>query len=73
MLSCFVWSVEKIHTQNFKSCKDENGIIMLLSHCVVFDSKYSKFIKQQETSRLSSSLAIKLILSKIPLVDPLLF
>ena len=46
---------------------------MLLSHCVVFDSKYSKFIKQQETSRLSSSLAIKLILSKIPLVDPLLF
>ena len=46
---------------------------MLLSHCVVCDSKYSNFIKQQETSRLSSSLAIKLILSKIPLVDPLLF
>ena len=46
---------------------------MLLSHCVVCDSKISKFIKQQETSRLSSSSAIKLTLSKIPLVDPLLF
>ena len=36
-------------------------------------SKKSKFTKEQETSRLISSLGIKTSLSKIPLVGPLLF
>ena len=45
---------------------------MLLSICVVCNSKKSKFLKQQETSRLLSSLEIKTPLSKIPLVAPLL-
>ena len=46
---------------------------MLLSNCVVCNSKKSKFLKQQETSRLLSGLGIKTSLSKIPLVAPLLF
>ena len=46
---------------------------MLLSKCEVCDSKKSKFVKEQETSRLLSSLGIKVSLSKIPLVGPLLF
>ena len=46
---------------------------MLLSNCVVCDSKKSKFLKQQEASGLLSSLGIKAPLSKIPLVGPLLF
>ena len=46
---------------------------MLLSNCVVSDSKKSKFIIQQEGSGLLSSLGIKTPLSKIPLVGPLLF
>ena len=46
---------------------------MLLSKCAVCDSKKSKFIKEQETSGLLSSLGIKTPLSKIPLVGPLLF
>ena len=46
---------------------------MLLSKCAVCDSKKSKFIKQQETSGLLSSLGIKTSLSEIPLVGPLLF
>ena len=46
---------------------------MLLSKCAVCDSKKSKFIKQQETSRLLRSLGIQTHLSKIPLVGPLLF
>ena len=41
---------------------------MLLSNCVVCNSKKSKFLKQQETSRLLSSLGIKAPLSKIPIV-----
>ena len=46
---------------------------MLLSNCVVCNSKKSKFLKQQEASELLSSLEIKTPLSKIPLVGLFLF
>ena len=38
---------------------------MLSSKCAVYDSKRSKFIKQQVTSGLLSSLAIKTPLNKV--------
>ena len=41
---------------------------MLLSNCVICDSKTSKFIKQREASGLLSSLGKKTPLSKIPFV-----
>ena len=44
-----------------------------LSKCGVCESKKSKFIKEQEANELLSSLGIKAPLSKISLVDPLLF
>ena len=59
--------------KNPKVATTKNGRIMLLSECVVCDSKKSKFIKEQEANRLLSSLGIKTPLSKIPLVGPLLF
>ena len=43
---------------------------MLLSKCVVCVSKKLKFNKEQEASRLLSSLGIKAILSEIHLLDP---
>ena len=46
---------------------------MLLSIYEVWDSKKSKFIKENELSGLSSSLGIKKPLRKILLVGPLLF
>ena len=46
---------------------------MLLSKCAMCDSKKSKFIKEQEATWSLSSLGIKTPLSKIRLVDPLLF
>ena len=46
---------------------------MLLSKCIVRDNKKAKFIKEQETNELLSSLEIKTPVSKIPLVGPLLF
>ena len=46
---------------------------MLLSKHRVCDSKKSKFIKQQEASRLLISLGIKKTSSKILLSGPLLF
>ena len=45
---------------------------MLLSKCVMCDSKKSKFIKQQEASGLLSSLEIKAPLNEMSLLGPLL-
>ena len=46
---------------------------MLLSKCVVYDSKKLNFVSQQEASELLSSLGIKTPLNEIPLLGPLLF
>ena len=46
---------------------------MLSSKCPVCDSKKSKFIKQQEASRLWSGFGIKTPLSEVPSVGPLSF
>ena len=46
---------------------------MVLSKCEMGDSKKLKFIKEQEASGLLSSLEIKTLLNKIPLLGPLLF
>ena len=46
---------------------------MLLSKCAVCNSKRSRFIKEQEASGLLSSFWLKTGLSKIPLLDDILF
>ena len=68
-----------------KIARTKNERIMPLSKCAVCDSKKSKFIKQQEASGLLGSLSleirdlkikrlgIKTPVSKIPLVNHLLF
>ena len=58
-------------SKNPKVARTKNGRIMLLSKCAVCDSKKSKFIKQQEASRLLSCLGIKIPSNKIPLLGPL--
>ena len=58
---------------NSKVVNTKNRKIILLSKPVVCDSKKLKFIKDQEASRLLSSLGVKTPLSKVSLVDPLLF
>ena len=60
-------------SKNPNVAKTKNRRIMLLSKCAARDSEKLKFIKEQESSGLLSSLGIKISLSKIPLVGPLLF
>ena len=60
-------------SKKVKVARAKNGTMMLLSKCAACDSKKSKFIKEQETSGLLSSLEIKVPLSTIPLAGPLLF
>ena len=60
-------------SKNPKVVKRKNGRIILLSKCIMCDSKKSKFIKEEEASGFSNSLGIKRPLSKIALVGPVLF
>ena len=64
---------KNIESKNPNVAKTKHGRIMLLSNCVVYDSRNSKFLKRQEASRLFSSLGIKTSFDEIPLVGPLLF
>ena len=50
-----------------------NRKIMIFSNCAIYDIKKSKFIKKQKANGLLSSLGIKTSLSKIPLLDNVLF
>ena len=59
--------------KNLKAVKAKSGRITLLSKCAVYDSKKSKFMKEQDASGLLSSLWIKTPWSKIYLVGPYLF
>ena len=56
-----IWSVEKnTESKNPKVSRTKNGRIMLLSNYAVCNSKKSKFIKQQGSNGLVSSLGIKI-------------
>ena len=59
--------LKKLESKNPKVTRKNKKLrIMLLSKCTVFDSKKSKFIKQQVANELLNSLAIKAALIKIP-------
>ena len=61
-----VESVKK-QSKNPRVAKWNKGKLMLLSKCVVCESKKSRFFKKQEASGLLSNLRIRTPLSKIPL------
>ena len=73
MLSYCLKCRKNTESKNPKLSRTKNRRIMLLSKCVVCDSKNSKLIKEQEASGLLSSLVIKTPLSIFPLIGPLLF
>ena len=61
---------EKIRFENFKT---QNHRIIMPSKCFVCGSKKSRFVKEQETKGLLSSLAFKTSLSRFPLLGGILF
>ena len=66
MLSYCLKCREKIDSKNLKVVKTKIGRIMIISNCVVCNSTKSRFIKEQEASRLLSSLVIKTTSCQIP-------
>ena len=63
------------HTENInpRVSKASDGRTMLLSKCVICGSKKSRFIKNQEAKELLSNLCPKTPLSKVPILDDILF
>ena len=58
---------------NSKVSKTNNGKIMLLSEFAICGCKKSRFMKEQESKEILSSLGLKIPLSKIPLLGDILF
>ena len=73
MLSYCLKCIKSTESKNPKVVRAKYGITMLLSKCAVCLSKKSKFIKEQEVNGFLSSLGIKALLNKIPLLGPLYF
>ena len=66
MLSYCLKCRKNTESKNPKVARTKNGRIMLLSKCAACYSKESTFLKQEESSRLLSSLGIKKTLNRIP-------
>ena len=73
MLSYCLKCKKIMQSKNPEVVKRKNGRITHLSKFSVCNSKKSKFLKKQETTGLLSSLRIRIPLSQIPLLGPLLF
>ena len=70
MLSYCLKCRKNTESKNPKVARKKTGRIMLWSKCGVCDGKKPQFIKQQEASRLLSSLGISTSLNKISLLGP---
>ena len=58
---------------NPRVSKASNGRTMVLSKCAIYDSKKSRFIKNQEAKGLLSNLGIRTSLSKVAILGDILF
>ena len=72
MLSYCLKCRKNTESKSPKVVKTKNRRIMLLSKCVVCNSRKLKFIKEKEARGLLSSLGIRRPFSQIPLLGPLL-
>ena len=58
---------------NPRLSKTSNGRTMVLSKCVICDSKKSRFVKNQEAKGLLSNLGVRTPLSKVPILGDIVF
>ena len=58
---------------NSKVLKTKYGRTLLLSKCLIYNSKKSRFIEEQEAKGLLSGVGLKTPLSKIPMFGDIFF
>ena len=73
MLSYCLKCKKNTESINTKVSKTTNGKTMILSTCAMYDSKNSKFIKEQQAKGLLSNLGIRTPLNKIPVLEDIFF
>ena len=73
MKSYFLKCRKDTENINPKVSKTSNGRTMVLSKCTIYNSKKSRFIKNQEAKGLLSNLGIRTPLSKVPILGDILF
>ena len=73
MEACCVKCRKNTENLNPKIFKTENGRWIMQSKCAECGFKNSRFVKEQEAHGLLSNLGIKTPLSKIPLLNVLLW
>ena len=73
MKSCCLKCRKDTENINPKISTTSNGRTMLLSKCIICNSKKSRFIKNQEANGLLSNLGNKTPLSKVPISGDILF
>ena len=73
MLSFCLKCKKNTESINPKVSKTTNGKTMILSTCALYDSKKSKFIKEQQAKGLLSNLGIRTPLNKIPVLEDIFF
>ena len=73
MLFYYLMCRKNAESKNPKVVKTKNRRTMLLSKIEVCNSKKLRFIKEQEASESLSTLGVKILLNRIPLMGPLSF
>ena len=73
MLSYCLKCKENTESINPKVSKTTNGKTMILSKCAICCSKKSKFIKEQQTKGMLSSVGIRTPLNRIPILGDVFF
>ena len=73
MLSYCLKCKKNTESINPKVSKTPSGKTIILSTCAIWNSKISKFIKEQQAKGLLSNLGLKTPLNKIPLLGDILF
>ena len=73
MLSYRLKCKKNTESINPKFLKTTNGKTMILSKCVICDSKKPKFIKEQQAKGLLSNVGLRTPLNKIPVLGDILF
>ena len=73
METCSVSCKKDTANKNSSFRRTRHNRLMLVSNCAICGKKKSRFIKNQEVSRLLSKVGIRTPLSNIPLMDHVLF
>ena len=73
MLPYCLKSTQNTEKINPKVLITSNSKTMLLSKCAICGTKKSRFMKEQEAKGILSSLGLKKLFTKIPLLGDILF